>query len=156
MMKTWWGHRYRWERGFTLVEMLVVVAIIALVASVALPTLGRPSEKTRLRAVADGAIAALQLTREAAIVRHIETVLTVDVEKHTLQSVVVPLRQFAPEIVAKLQFAAPEQVGQSGARFRFFPDGSSTGGTLTLALHDQREVICVLWLTGEARQPPHC
>ena len=94
--------------------------------------------------------------REAAIVRHIETVLMFDVDRHTLQSVVVPLRRFAPDVVAKLQFATPEQVGQSGGGFRFFPDGSSTGGTLTLSLRDQREVICVQWLTGEARQPPHC
>jgi general secretion pathway protein H len=155
-MKKWSGLQYRWVAGFTLVEMLVVVTIIALIASVALPMLGRRSEKLRLRAVADGAIAALRLTREAAIVRHIETVLMVDVDRHTLQSVVVPLRRFAPDVVAKLQFAAPEQAGQSAGGFRFFPDGSSTGGMLTLALHDQREIICIQWLTGEARQPPHC
>jgi general secretion pathway protein H len=136
--------------------MLVVVTIIALIASVALPMLGRPSDKLRLRAIADGMITALRLTREAAVVRNIETALMIDVDRHTLQSVVVPPRQFAPEVVAKLQFAAPEQTSQSGAGFRFYPDGSSTGGTVTLSLHDQREIICVLWLTGEARQPPHC
>jgi general secretion pathway protein H len=152
----WWRCRYRREAGFTLAEMLVVVTIIGLIASAALPMLGRPSEKLRLRAIADGVVAALRLTREAAIVRNVETVLMIDVEKHTLQSVVIPLRRFAPEIVAKLQFAAPEQTGQYAGGFRFFPDGSSTGGTLTLSLRDQREVICVQWLTGEARQPPHC
>jgi general secretion pathway protein H len=136
--------------------MLVVVTIIALVASVAVPMLGRPSDRLRLRSIADGIVSAMRLTREAAIVRNIETALMIDVDRHTLQSVVVPLRRFAPEVVAKLQFAAPEQAGQSSGGFRFFPDGSSTGGTLTLSLRDQREVICVLWLTGEARQPPHC
>jgi general secretion pathway protein H len=155
-MKTPSRCRHGSEAGFTLVEMLVVVTIIALIASVALPMLGRPSEKLRLRAIADGLIAALRLTREAAIVRNVETVLTIDVDRHTLQSVVVPLRRFAPEVVAKLQIAAPEQAGQSTDGLRFYPDGSSTGGTLTLSLHDQREIICVQWLTGEARQPPHC
>jgi general secretion pathway protein H len=147
---------FRFQAGFTLVEMLVVVMIIAMIASVCLPMLGRPSEKLRLRATTGEVIAALRLTREAAIVRNIETALMIDVDQHTLQSAVVPLRRLAPDVTAKLEFAAPEQTGRSSGGFRFFPDGSSTGGTVTLSLHDQQERICVQWLTGEARQPPNC
>jgi general secretion pathway protein H len=146
----------RFDAGFTLVEMLVVVVIVAMVASVALPLLGRPSAGLRLKAMTGEIIAALRLTREAAIVRNTETALMIDVDRHTLQSPVVPLRRLAPDVTTKLEFVAPEQAGRSSGGFRFFPDGSSTGGTVTLLLHDQQAKICIQWLTGEARQPPSC
>ena len=101
-------------------------------------------------------MAALRITREAAILRNAETALTIDVEGRTLQSQVVPRRAFAADVAAKLEFAAPEWTARSTGGFRFFPDGSSTGGTVTLSLRDKQAKICVLWLTGEARLGPDC
>ncbi len=146
----------RAEAGFTLIEMLIVIVIIAISASIALPLLGRPSDTFRLQTTAGDFVAALRITREAAILRNAETALMIDVERRTLQSQVVPQRAFAPEVTAKLEFAAPERTARSTGGFRFFPDGSSTGGTVMLSLHDKQAKICVLWLTGEARLGPDC
>src|SRR3546814_693905 len=44
--------------------------------------------------------------------------------------------------------AAQEQVRAGEARFRFFPDGSSTGGSITLSKGNAQWRIDVLWLTG--------
>jgi general secretion pathway protein H len=140
------------QAGFTLLEMLVVVMILALTASVALPLLGRPSDGLRLQTATSELLGALRATRAAAILRNSETVLTLDVDHRTFASPVIPLRAFAADITAKLTFASAERSAGSDGGFRFFPDGSSTGGDVTLSLRGHEAKICVDWLTGEARR----
>lgn len=142
--------------GFTLLEMLAVVTILALAAAIAMPLLGRPSESLRLAAAARDLVGALRLTRSAAIARNAAIALVVDVEQRTFESPAVPSRSFAPDIAAQLKVAEPEQATRSRGGFRFFPDGSSTGGDLTLRLNGREAKICVKWLTGEARQGATC
>ena len=92
--------------GFTLLEMLVCLTILALVAALALPLLARPSESLRLQATARDLVGALRLTRATAIARNTEMALLLDVDKRTFESPVVPLRSFPSDIVAVLKFAA--------------------------------------------------
>ena len=140
------------QAGFTLLEVLVVVAIVALVASVSLPLLHRPFEGLRLQAAASELLAALRATRSAAILRGTEAVLTIDVDRHTFGSSTGSIRPFPAEITAKLTFASIERAGPSQGGFRFFPDGSSTGGDVTLSLRGRVAKICIDWVTGQARR----
>jgi general secretion pathway protein H len=142
--------------GFSLLEMLVVLAILALVATVVLPTLVRPSEGLRLQASARELIAALRVARAAAISRNIETVLTVDVDRRSFASPTGASGSFAPEIAAELKVAEPERVSRSRGGLRFYPDGSSTGGDVALSLRGKQARVCVDWLTGAARQSGSC
>jgi general secretion pathway protein H len=142
--------------GFTLLEMLVVITIMALVATIAVPLLGHPSNTLLLETTARDLAGALRLTRAAAIAQNIDVALDIDVDRHTFQSPVIPLRSFAPGIVATLKVAEPERVSSSHGSFRFFPDGSSTGGDVVLHLRDMEARICVNWLTGEARRTKDC
>jgi general secretion pathway protein H len=142
--------------GFTLLEMLVVMTIMALVAAIAVPLLGHPSNTLLLETTARDLSGALRLTRAAAIAQNIDIALDVDVDSRTFQSSVIPLQSFAPGIVATLKVAEPERVSSSHGAFRFFPDGSSTGGDIALRLHEVEARICVNWLTGEARRAKDC
>jgi len=147
-------HRYSRhyaEAGFTLLEIMVVLALIAIAASIAMPLIGRPSDRLRLQSMVGDIISAMRLTREAAILRNAETSLVVDVDRRTVRSSAGRSFSLAPDVIAKLEFAAPERAADTIGGFRFYPDGSSTGGSLMLSLPDRQEKICVQWLTGEAR-----
>jgi general secretion pathway protein H len=142
--------------GFTLLEVLVMLAILAVVAAFALPQLARPSDRVRLQGAAKELVGALRMTRANAIARNVETVLVVDVAVRAFESPVVPRRPLSPDIKVRIKVAEPEQAGPSRGSFRFFPDGSSTGGDLTLGLGNREARICVYWLTGKAEEASDC
>ena len=148
--------RSNFEAGFSLVEMLVVVTILALAATFAAPLLSRGSEGVRLQVASSELATAFRVTRSAAIVRNIETALVIDVDRRTFKSTVLPQRQFAADIEAKLTFASGIRTASSDGGFEFFPDGSSTGGQVMLSLHGKQARLCVDWLTGEVRREEAC
>jgi general secretion pathway protein H len=144
------------QAGFTLLEMLVVIVIIALATAIAMPNLARPSDGVRLQATARNLINALRLTRAMAIGRNAEIALQIDIDKRTFTSPAIRAQSFGPDMTAELTFAKPEQTARSTAGFRFFPDGSSSGGDVRLRLRNAETAICVNWLTGEAQRGEHC
>ena len=144
------------EAGFTLIEMLVVLAILVLVAGVAMPLLSGGSDGLRLQIAASELAAAFRATRSAAILRNDETTMLIDVDRRTFRSTVVAPRAFAAGIDAKLTFAAAVGAAPSDGGFRFFPDGSSTGGDVLLSLHGQQSRLCIDWLTGRVLRDGAC
>jgi general secretion pathway protein H len=144
------------DGGFTLLEMLVVIAIVALVAALSIPLLSRMPDGVHLRALSNGLAAALRATRSAAIRLNSETSLVVDVDRRIFQSTVVSPQPIAQDISTKLTFASGISDGRSEGAFHFFPDGSSTGGTVTLSLHGKEEKLCVDWVTGDVRRDRDC
>jgi general secretion pathway protein H len=144
------------EAGFTLIEMLVVLAILVLTASIAMPLLSGGSDGLRLQIAASELAAAFRATRSAAILRNTETTLLIDVDRRTFRSTVVAPRAFATGIDARLTFAAGVGAAPSDGGFRFFPDGSSTGGNVLLSLHGQQTRVCIDWLTGQVLRAGAC
>jgi general secretion pathway protein H len=142
--------------GFTLLEMLIALTILGLVAAIAMPRLTRPSDGVRLEAAARDLVGALRLTRASAISRGTAMALMIDVDTRAFESPAVARKSFATEITVQLKVAEPEQSSRSRGNFRFFPDGSSTGGDLVLRLHDKESRICVNWLTGKAEEGATC
>jgi prepilin-type N-terminal cleavage/methylation domain-containing protein len=66
-MKNDVGARGRTDRGFSLVEMLVVVAIIAIMAAVSIPAISRYVRNYRIRGAAQQVAGELQAARSKAI-----------------------------------------------------------------------------------------
>jgi general secretion pathway protein H len=144
------------EAGFTLIEMLVVLTILALAATFAVPLLSGGSEGLRLQMASSELAAAFRVTRSAAILRNAETTLMIDVDRRTFRSTVVSQRPFAPDIEAKLTFASGIRSAPSDGGFQFFPDGSSTGGDVMLSLRGKQTKLCIDWLTGDVRLGLNC
>jgi type IV fimbrial biogenesis protein FimT len=62
-------------RGFTLVELLTVLAVMAVLVSVSLPSLGAVGDSVKLRSASNAFFSALHLARSEAINRHDRVVL---------------------------------------------------------------------------------
>jgi type IV fimbrial biogenesis protein FimT len=67
--------RLRVERGFTLVEVMIVVAILAVVAAIGAPEFSRFIADQRLRATATDLVASLLVARSEAIKRNADVTL---------------------------------------------------------------------------------
>jgi general secretion pathway protein H len=141
--------------GFTLLELLLVVSILALVAAVAAPLLTAPSDSVRLRSTAQQIVAALGLARAGAIARNGEVGIVIDAKNRTIHRGGRD-EPFPPDILVRLTIAESQRESPTRGGFRFFPDGSSTGGSILLSLRGRELSLCVDWLTGKAGRGAEC
>jgi general secretion pathway protein H len=142
--------------GVTLLELLIVLALLALIAAMALPALTAPSDGVRLRAAAEEIAAALRLARAAAIARNGEAAVVIDAERRSIHTQGTPAQPFGSDILVALTIAESERQTPERGGFRFFADGSSTGGDIVLRLNGRELRLCVDWLTGKTRQGAEC
>jgi general secretion pathway protein H len=134
----------RAERGFTLIEMLVVIAILGAAAAI-LATRG-PARSLGLetRAAASDLAQTLRLGRSRAIAADRAVRVVLDLETHglTLDNVSRPTLPASVRLAAVMADGA---VARRQAVFVFAPDGSASGGQVVLG---GRMVVAVDWLTG--------
>jgi general secretion pathway protein H len=141
----------RASAGFTLLELLVVLATLSLVAALALPSLRRPPDNLRLETATRTLASALRLSRAQAIARNADVVLTIHADRRVFESSTGSAIRLDQEISVEMIYAASERRGRAAGAIRFFPDGTSSGGDIVLTLDKRRARISVNWLTGEAR-----
>lgn len=152
MPKSLPSHRvWRVARGFTLIEMLVVVALIALAATVVSVSVGSGLAGARVKAASRDLVAALRYTRGQAIVKHEQKTLSIDVEKRRYRAPGKQWIELPKDMTMKLFTARSELEEEGVGRIRFFPDGSSTGGHVDLMKNDAVWRIEVMWLTGDVK-----
>jgi len=141
----------RTQVGFTLLEVLLAMTLLVVAASLTLPALVRPTA-TELRTATGTVVAGLRRARDEAVSRGQAAVLTLDLDRHRFTVSGVPGSRTLPERVALRLFTARSELeaGNRG-RIRFFPDGSSTGGRITLRSEANAYLVDVDWLTGQVR-----
>lgn len=135
------------EAGFTLIEMIVVVGLLALCLAVALPWSKRAAEAGSIDRASVEISAYLRSARTRAIAENEEVIVRFDVGKRRILLAGMPAVELSSATQIELIAARRELVGREAA-VRFYPDGSSTGGTIRLSDGRRAILIEVNWLTG--------
>lgn len=123
------------ERGFTLLEMLVTLGILALCAGIGFPAVQRALAGTAFRTASARVEIAVRERRAAALRGGRETWLS------------------AEEVarIARGDGRYPVQSLASQGGFRFYPDGSASGGDVTLSAARRSHRFSVDRETGAVR-----
>ena len=137
------------QRGFSLLEMLVVIVIIGasytLLPKLIFSGVSGAELRSNARAVATG----LRLTRDAAINTRREAVMTLDLENRAFT---VPndskIHKLHEELNVKLYTSQSDLITDKMGAIRFYPDGSSNGGRVTVSAGGRGFEVDVDWLTG--------
>jgi general secretion pathway protein H len=137
------------QRGFTLIELLVVLVIVGILLAVSVPFIAPHTQRAAVAGAVDEMVSALRLTRSRAIHDGRPETLVVDVGKARYWNAGDTHTAGFPA-GTRLVLTTSEDERQSPAlgSIRFFPDGSSTGGGVTVEEGPVRYDVLVDWLTG--------
>lgn len=137
------------QRGFTLLEMVCVLALIALMTAVLLPVVPRQTSRARLQAFALQAASVLKTDRSAAIRSQRDVSTLVDPRARAIRSGASRETLRIPDDV-RFDAMLPQTCHNRAAlsTISFFPDGMSCGGAIALSRLDTTYEIRVNWLTG--------
>ena len=141
--------------GFTLLELLVVLAIMAFAVALAPPFLPRALDDLKVRSAARELAADLRSARSLAVSLQRETTLDLDLKARSTSIGERRRSLRLPEDThMTLTTAETEQLDDSSGAIRFYPDGSSTGGRIALVRGERELRIDVNWLTGRVTVSP--
>ena len=137
------------EAGFTLLEIVCVMAIIAMLALLILPAIPRGTSRTRLEAFALQTASLLKTDRLAAMQRRMRVTTVLDPAARAIRSGATDTVVLLPQDVGfdALLATVCNQRGVSRT-IDFFPSGMSCGGAIQLMRPGGGFQVRVNWLTG--------
>ena len=131
--------------------MLVVIALIGLAAVAVSVSVTHGLASARVRAASSELAGALRATRAQAIVHSEERVFDVDTRSNSYAGAKQRNVALPKGLKVSITSAKEDRPNDHTGRIRFFPDGSSTGGRITLTAGQREWHVNVSWLTGEVQ-----
>ena len=137
------------NRGFTLLELMVVIVIIGIVLALSPPLFSTGVTSAEQRAVARSVAQTLRFARSEAIAKRTDVGVEFNLEDRTYQLPGGKRRGKWPSTIQlELTTTAAETVDPKHAHVRFYSDGGSTGGRVTLKVKEREYRIDIGWLNG--------
>ena len=137
------------EDGFTLLEIVCVMAMISILAALILPAIPRGTSRTRLEAFALQTAALLKTDRLAAMQRRMRVATELDPISHSIRSGATGSTIVFPgDVGFDALLASRCNQRAAGRTIDFFPSGMSCGGTIALLRPGGGFQVRVNWLTG--------
>jgi general secretion pathway protein H len=140
------------QAGFTLLEVIVVLVLAGIIYALLLAVPMRGASVADLKSAARTLASGLRQAQSTAMVTRRDAVLAVDVEAREF---VMPgdsePRKLPDGVDLKLYTAQSEVSSERKGAIRFYPDGSSTGGRITVSSGERKYLVDVDWLTGRVK-----
>lgn len=142
----------REQRGFTLLELLVVLAIIALLSAMVPLAFERVRESAQYRDAVRGVLSDMRQARYRALSEGREVRFRVDLAHRTYGLEGRPPTSL-PEPLRLRTTIADIELKDQAAAIRFLPSGGATGGTIEILRPGGGGVrLTVDWLSGGVTQ----
>lgn len=148
-------HKITKNAGFSLLEILVVLGIMGVLLAVVVPRINNGNDYYTMGANLREVASALRATRALAIKQQTDEVLLFDLEEKSYRLAEQKARNISPEIDLEV-FTSTLEISADGryAGIRFYEDGASSGGRVTLTLNDDKRAVDVVWMTGQVNILP--
>lgn len=135
--------------GFTMLELLVVIVLVGILASLSSPLFSSGVSAAEHRAAARSVAQTLRFARSEAIANRTDVGVEFNLQDRTYQLPGGKRRGKWPEGIAlQLTTTVAETVDDKHAFVRFYADGGSTGGRVTLKYKERSYLVDINWLTG--------
>lgn len=135
--------------GFTVLELTVVIAIALLLTGIAVPLIGARLPGAQFDAAVRQVAAHARLARNLAVARNVPVRLIVDVGTRRYSLSTQPGDHGLPSSLGVSLYAPEtERIDAQVGAIRFYGDGSSSGGRITLTDGIRKRGVDVQWLTG--------
>lgn len=156
MVKTWISkpNNLGTRNGFTLIELLIVLAILAVTASVVIPNLVGRNHKADMTFLIKDMGSQLSLARSLSINENRPVSFKLNVKNRTFNIESKEINSLPENIEIEFLTGAATISNRAEGEIIFYPDGSSTGGKITLSNSKQSSAVEVHWLTGQINHVP--
>jgi len=138
-----------------LLEVVCVLALVAILAAIVVPALPRGTSRARLESFAVEAAAMLKADRDSAIRNRVQVATEIDAPLRVVRSGATGrVIRLPADVRFEAILAARCNNRPAGPTIRFFASGMSCGGTIALTRLGVGYQVRVNWLTGGVEVVP--